>query len=159
MTEPTLQERLDRWASTGWTWKEEGKVVEDIRQAADALDKAEQRIKELDRERDEYRDAATWERDQRLSMTQNLSKLPTTSGTSEQVTARIAAERDLAEARLVLAERLAEAVEVYLIPTQGFLMDRPSRKYIAPEVLRMWEQAIEDGLAALTAFRESEKKG
>ena len=51
MTDPTLQERLDRWASTGWTEMEVGDVSADIRLAADALDKAERRIKELEEAR------------------------------------------------------------------------------------------------------------
>ena len=116
MTEPTLQERL-RDCASGDIFQHEEWGPSLLRQAADALDKAEQRIVEL-----------MWARQ-----------------THEQLLSR--ATR--AEARLVLAERLAEAVDdAHLrgVHKQEDLVDLHGGD---------WNRIC----AALSAFRESEKKG
>ena len=113
MTDPTLQERL-RAAARVTPFGGDANVM---LEAADALDKAGQRIKEL-----------MWARQ-----------------THEQLLSR--ATR--AEARLVLAERLAEAVDdAHLrgVHKQEDLVDLHGGD---------WNRIC----AALSSFRESEKKG
>lgn len=98
-------------------------------QTADTIERLEAQV-------EDYRRAAAWERDQREMLSKNLAVLGSlSSGTQEQVLARVQVERDEALVRLALLEKVVEAADplfeaLAALTLESVTLDR----YVLPEI-------------------------